>query len=216
MSIVLVEDNEALNYATSLLLKKENYSVRSFFTASSLIDNIKREHVDLFILDINLPDMDGIELMAVLKPYYEKSDYIFISSNNDMKYINKAYALGCEDYLKKPFEIEELLLKVKKIKQRRLHSNRISLHEISMYTYDFSSRSLYYNDEIVLLTNKERELLYCLFQQRGAVVTFDTLADEVWRKSVPHNTIVATIRRLRKKLHEDFITTIREVGYLIV
>ena len=133
-----------------------------------------------------------------------------------MEHISKAYSLGCEDYLKKPFETEELLLKVKKIEKRRYGSGRVALDNAGDYSYDFDTKTLYHLDEALLLTNKESQVLYYLIKNRGSVVTFETLATEIWEKDVPNNTIVAVVRRLRKKLESDFIQTIREIGYIIV
>ena len=216
MVISLVEDNEALNFAMSLLLKKNGYKVLSFLNADALVENIEMEDIDLFILDINLPGIDGFELMSEIKPFFQKSDYIFISSYLDMEHITKAFSLGCEDYLKKPFEIEELLLRVKKIEKRRYGSGRIHLDCRGNYSYDFDTKTLYHLDEALLLTKKESQLLYYLIKNRGSVVTFETLATEIWEKDVPNNTIVAVVKRLRKKLDSDFIQTIREIGYIIV
>jgi len=216
MTIVVVEDNDALNFAISLLLKKNGYKVLSFANADALIEEIDVDDVDLFILDINLPGIDGFELMQEIKITFPKSDYVFISSYIDLEHITKAYSLGCEDYLKKPFEIEELLLRVKKIEVRRYHSGPVTLDSEGLYTYDLDTMTLYHQNEVVLLTNKERQLLYHLLKKRGTVVTFDTLRDEIWEKDVANNTIVAVVRRLRKKLQGEVIQTIREIGYIIV
>jgi len=216
MTIVLVEDNEALNFAITLLLKKNGYKVLSFLSADALIESIDTNHVDLFVFDINLPGTDGFELLREVKPFFQTSDYIFISSYIDLEHITKAYALGCEDYLKKPFEIEELLLRVKKIEMRRYHLGRIKLDSTGDYCYDFDTKTLYFHDEVQLLTNKESQVLYYLIENRGTVVNFDTLRQYVWEKDVPNNTIVAVVRRLRNKLDSDFIQTVREVGYIII
>ena len=216
MTIVLVEDNDALNFAITLLLKKNGYKVLSFTNADALVENIDVDDVDLFILDINLPGIDGFELMREIKLTFPKSDYVFISSYVDLDHITKAFSLGCEDYLKKPFEIEELLLRVKKIEVRRYHSGTVNLDSEGLCTYDFDTMTLYCHGEVVLLTNKESQLLYHLLKYRGTVVTFDTLRDEIWEKDVANNTIVAVVRRLRKKLEVDLIQSIREIGYIIV
>jgi len=216
MTIVLVEDNDALNFAITLLLEKNGYRVLSFTDADTLVESIDVESVDLFVFDINLPGIDGFELMREIKPFYPKSDYIFISSYIDLEHITKAFSLGCEDYLKKPFEIEELLLRVKKIALRRHGSGRIMLDSEGVYSYDFDTKTLYHHGTPLLLTNKESRVLYFLIQNRGAVVTFETLREQIWEKDVPNNTIVAVVRRLRKKLERDFIQTVREIGYIIV
>jgi DNA-binding response OmpR family regulator len=215
MVIVLVEDNDALNFAITLLLKKNGYLTHSFSSADALVENIDTHAVDLFIFDINLPGTDGFELLREVKPFFPNSDYIFISSYIDLEHITKAYALGCEDYLKKPFEIEELLLRITKIERRRNGSGHITLDTTGEYVYKFDTKTLYFHDEPLLLTNKESQVLYFLVKHRGSIVTFESLRERVWEKDVSNNTIVAVVGRLRKKLKNNFIQTIREIGYII-
>ena len=215
MTVVLVEDNEALNFAITLLLRKSGYWVHSFQDADDLIENISKEEVDLFILDINLPNQDGFELMHELRPSFPSTDFMFISSYIDIKHIEKAFALGCEDYLKKPFEVEELLLRVKKIEARRYISGRIIIDEDALYRYDLDTMTLYCMDAPVPLTKIERSLLYLLLQHSGNVVSFDDLRENIWQKDVSNNAIAAVVHRLRKKLKKDFIESSRELGYSI-
>lgn len=214
MHIVIVEDNVDLCFAISLLLKHHGHNVYCFSLQEDFfaeMDNIKS--VDIFILDINLPDGDGIELLEDLKRYFEDSIYIVISAYTDMGHITSAYGLGADDYLKKPFEIEELLLKIKKIEIGKGISNIVKIDD--SYNFDLEKKALYNNNLAVSISANEAEILFLLLRNKGSVITFDELSTLVWKKVVTNNTINVAIKRLREKLETQFIYTVHNVGYMI-
>lgn len=214
MNIVLVEDNTSLNFSITLLLKKQLYHVHTYMKAEELIERLPDEEVDLFILDINLPDMDGLELMEVLRPYFRKSEFIFISSYTDMERIGRAFDLGCADYLKKPFEVDELLLRVEKVMQRCAFSGTFEIDHGIVFHID--KRMLEVHSQPVDLTEKESRMLMILAHNRGNIVNYDTLSECIWGKSVPQNTIASVMRRLRKKIGTEMIQSVRERGYRLL
>ena len=214
MNIVLVEDNTTLNFAMTLLLRKNDFRVHTFQRGDELIDRLPEGRIDLFILDINLPDMDGFELLEILRPYFESSDFIFISSYTDMARINRAFSLGCEDYVKKPFEVEELLLRVRKVQARRSVFGGIDLGEGCRFNIE--DRTLESHDGVVVLTEKESRLLQLLARNRGRLVTYETIGDHIWGESVPQNTIAAVVKRLRGKIRSRSLQTVRERGYRLL
>lgn len=211
MRVVLVEDNESLRYAIATVLKKRGFELYEFDAAEALIESLPKGTIDLFILDINLPDMDGLELMEVLRPYFEFSDFIFISSYADMRHISRAFSLGCEDYLKKPFEIEELLLRLERVVQRRSVSGMLPFAENCIYNVD--DLELTVDGTAVPLTPKEGKILEMLIRDRGHAVSYDAIAERVWGEAVEQNTIASVVRRLRKKLGNNAIVSIRGQGY---
>lgn len=211
MNIVIAEDNYALNFAIKLLLEKHGHSVVAFTDGTALIETITMQSVDLFILDINLPGANGFELIEALTPFFQKSNFIFISSYTDMERISKAFALGCEDYIKKPFEIEELLLRVEKVAARSQPSGMIQIDERCQF--NVGERLLDIEGELIDLTDKESKILQLLVQSHGHIVSYDMLSEQIWEESVPQNTIASVVRRLRKKMGGGLIQSIREQGY---
>ena len=211
MNIVIVEDNGALNLAAVMTLKKHGYSVKGFTSGEALIEALPKENVDLFILDIKLPQIGGFELMEMLRPYFKGSDFIFISTYDDMVHISRAFQLGCEDYLKKPFDMQELLLRVDKIAERRQMSGLITIDEVRRF--DVGERQLRIDDKVVDLTPKESKILELLVRRKGHVVPYNVIAERVWGTSVKHNTIASVVRRLRNKMGNGLILSIREEGY---
>ncbi len=214
MKIVLVEDDSAFVRAAEILLQKKGYEVLSFYSAETLIDALPQSGIDLFILDINLPKMDGLSLMEVLRPYFESSDFIFISAYDDISHISRAFDLGCEDYLKKPFEMEEMLLRVEKIVKRRTVSGIAVLDEECRYHIE--DRLLVIGEDSVELTEKEGQFLELLVKNRGSIVSYDTISEQVWNEPVPHNTIASVVRRLRRKMDGRGIVSVRGRGYRLI
>lgn len=216
MRIVIVEDDDALRFACKTLLEKNGHKVDDFANAEELYEIIKAIDYDIFILDINLPQKDGFELFEELKPFYKKSDFIFISAYNDIDHILKGFELGAEDYIKKPFDISELMVRIKKIEKRRFQL-KSSIIEISEhYKYDISTQTLYYNDEAEVFTKKESQVIYLLVSNINRVVDYETLKDYLWDKDdINNNTLNAIVMRLRKKLQDDFIQSVRSVGYTV-
>ncbi|MGZ5501254.1 MAG: response regulator transcription factor [Nitrososphaeraceae archaeon] len=215
MNIVIIEDNFNLSFAIELLLKHNGYIANCFSTKEEFLKNIdKIQKVDIFIIDINLPDGDGLELLDDLKLYFEDSVYIVISAYTDMDHIKEAYKNGADDYLKKPFDIQELLLKIKKIETEKGIGNLIKID--NMYSFDFENKLLYCNKMLVSISPNEAEILFLLLSKRGNIATFEELYQNVWKKDVSNNIINVAIKRLREKLESQFIYAIHGVGYMIM
>ncbi|MBD3808422.1 MAG: response regulator transcription factor [Epsilonproteobacteria bacterium] len=213
MIIVLTEDDKSLNFAIKLLLEKNGHKIYAFENPDDLINTLDDiGKIDLFILDINLPGMDGLELMEHLK-LYKNSNFIIISGYTDISHISHAFNIGCEDYLKKPFEIEELLIRVKKIEKKLYPKSIVSFGDI--YSYDFENKILTKNDKQITLTKRESSIIEILLKNIGKVVSLDNLCQNVWQEEVSNNTISATMYRLRNKIDDNIILTFRDVGYMI-
>lgn len=213
MTIILVEDDSSLNFAIKLLLEKNGHKVVSFEKPDLLIDTIDSiGQIDLFILDIHLPGMDGLELMEHLKRYKESS-FIFISAYTDLSHISHAFHLGCDDYLKKPFEIEELLIRIDRTENRLYPKLEIAFGK--RYRYDFETKTLKSGKKRIALSRKESDLLETLLKNKGKMISVDTIKEKIWQEDIADNTISATIYRLRNKLDKDVILTFRDVGYMI-
>jgi DNA-binding response OmpR family regulator len=203
-----------LCFAIELLLKHNSHIVHSFFTQEEFFRNIDNiPQIDIFIIDIHLPDSDGLELLDDLKRYFVDSTYIIISAYTDMSHITKAYGLGADDYLKKPFDIEELLLKIKKIETEKGCLNLVNID--NSYSFDLKNKALYNNKLLVPLSINEAEIIFILLSQKGKIVTFEELYQGVWKRNVSNNTINVAIKRLREKFETQFIYTIHSVGYMI-
>jgi DNA-binding response OmpR family regulator len=110
MKIFLLEDDYSLNEAIKEILELENHIVDNFYDGEIAFDNILNNNYDLYILDVNVPNIDGLEVLEKIKSISLNLNVIIISANINIDLIKKAYLLGCDDYLKKPFDLEELIL----------------------------------------------------------------------------------------------------------
>lgn len=216
-NILMVEDEVNISDFVKLELEYEGYNVCIKNDGKEGLREALKEDYDLIILDIMLPSMNGFEICRRLKK--EKNVPIIILSARD-SVIDKVNGLqiGADDYIAKPFSIEELLARIQAVIRRTNNSND-SIVKFKDITINKKSRIVKKNDEEINLTNKEYELLMFLIDNKDNVVTRDEILDNVWGYDVylETNVIDVYIRYLRMKLNqydkEEYIKTIRSVGY---
>lgn len=198
MKILLLEDNIALNRAIKKVTELDNHTTISYLDGQDVLDNID-DVCDLYILDINVPNINGLELLDIIYTKNNKAKVIIISSNIDIHSIYKAYKLGCMDYLKKPFHVEELRIKIDKLNLPA--SDLLSGVKLK---------------EGSLLTKKEKEFLRILLENVNSTVTYEMIEDSAYKGStMSMDSLRALVRRVRLKLVDDIIQNILEEGYLI-
>ncbi|HGZ70345.1 MAG TPA: response regulator transcription factor [Nitratifractor sp.] len=213
MKIYLVEDEIMLCESIARYLKKLGHHVRSSFDASGVVEHLRSEKFDMLIFDINLPDKNGLELLEELQ-HYVYIPTIFISALTDIKDISRAFELGAKDYIKKPFHLKELEIRIEKISQSMEDRKHIILSK--NYSYSFEKKTLYFDGKSVTLSKRQIEIVELLARHRGIVVTYDIFREYVYTEAFVDNpTIRAEISRLKKAFKEDFIVNIRGVGYKI-
>ena len=210
MKILLLEDNLKLNKTIQKRLELKNYKVDSFEDGQEAYDNIG-EGYSCFILDINVPNLDGVELLRKIREYYEEVPVIIISATVELDIIKKAYGFGCSDFIKKPFFIDELEIKIEKL--CNISEGVINFGENCCF--DFKSSVIVIDDKEQRLTKKERLLLSLFLNHKNQVVTFDNIQNYVWEGNVASlESIRSLIRRVRKLLVEDYIQTVVDTGYI--
>lgn len=203
--------SEAINeYLLSL-----GHRITSFYDGSDALEILKKETFDLLILDINVPGIDGLELLEQLHQLKIRPPAIYISALVDIEGISRAYDLGCYDYLKKPFHLKELSLRIDKVMQScTTPQNHLRLSK--SYGYDASTSTLMCDNVTQTLTKRQLQIIDLLARNRGRVVDFDQFRNYVWDEEYVDNaTIRAEVSRLKKSLKEDFIQNIRALGYMI-
>ena len=117
MKIFLLEDDYSLNESIKEIIELENHTIDNFYDGEVAFNNFSNDY-DLFILDINVPNIKGLELLKIIKNTNFRTKVIIISANININLIKEAYDLGCDDYLKKPFDLEELVLKINRYEQK--------------------------------------------------------------------------------------------------
>ena len=216
--VLIIEDEKNIVKFLELELKYEGYDVTSRIDGREGLEEALRNDFDLIILDIMLPSMDGLEVCRNLK-LKKDTPVIMLTARGEIADKVEGLQIGAEDYMVKPFAIEELLARMQVIFRRNKNNNsKLSLKDIII---DKTNRTVNKGEEIIALTNKEFELLICLFESKNIVVSREKILEKIWgyEHEVETNVVDVYIRHLRNKLDTDekekYIQTIRNHGYII-
>lgn len=213
--VLVIEDDRALNAGLTFALNKEGYDVTCAWSGKDARQCLK-DRFDLIILDVSLPDTSGFKLVAEISG----TPLIFLTAQNCEQDVLKGFALGCEDYITKPFSLKILLEKIKVV-IRRHQGARTRLYACRNLVYDMSTKDLTIDDQSVGLSKKEHKILNFLITNKGQVVAIDQLLNPIWSTEgdfIDENTVRVHINRLRKKIERDasnprWIQTIFGLGY---
>ena len=216
MKVLLLEDELMLQGAIKEYLSDTGFEVTAFEDGKEAYDDISSNCYDLFIFDINTPSIDGLSLLDKLQKEKIYVPTIFISAITEIEQISQAYALGCYDYLKKPFHLKELSLHIERLLKMADIRAKSFIKISKMYSYDLENQSLLFDGEEQLLTHKQLQIIDVLAKNINKVVDFEMLRHYAWDDSPVDNAIIrAEIHRLRQVLKEDLITTLKGVGYTL-
>ena len=215
MKILLLEDDTLLNNAITKFLILKGHKVTSFKDGGRAQSSIEKTLYDLLILDINVPKIDGLTLLEFIQAQKIQTPAIFISAIIDIDDISRAFELGCYDYLKKPFHLKELELRIDKLLQSSyLPKNHLRLS--TNYSLDLETQTLLFHGEAQTLSERHLKILTLLAQNRNRVVDYALFQTYAWDDiEVEIPTIRTEINRLKKLLKEDIICNIRNLGYKI-
>jgi len=209
MKILLLEDNQTLNETIKMKLEMSGYDVYSFVCGQEAYDNIT-EGFACFLLDIHVPNVDGIKILKKIREYYDEVPVIIISSTIELDIIKESYKLGCNDYLKKPFFIDELLIKVGKL--CKIPTQEICF-DVDKY-FDFNKSILTLDQKEQILTQKENRLMNLFLINTNELVSYENIQNYVWDGEYASLDAIRTlIRRLKKKLSKSYIKASSNRGY---
>ena len=218
--ILIVDDNKHTRRLFKAVLENENYTV---FTAENGIDALRvmdEEHIDLVVLDIMMPKMDGYEFTKTLRENQNNLPILMVSAKQLPEDKKKGFLVGTDDYMTKPVDEDEMLLRIKALLRRAKIVNERKI-EIGQVILDYDALTVSRGNEIIELPQKEFLLLYKLLSYPGKIFTRIQLMDEIWgaNSGTGWETVTVHIARLRKKF-EDFeefeIESVRGLGYKAV
>ena len=218
--ILVVEDDTSVREMVCDALQLAGYETRTAVDGSEALASQQKIGCDLIVSDINMPKVDGYELAQRLRDRGDTTPIIFLTARSEKPDIGKGFRVGADDYISKPFGIEELVLRVAAILRRAKSTDAPKSLSVGPITVDLESVSVKVNGEVVPLSPTEFKLLVVLIENKSRVVSRQFLMDEVWEMGFAESaTVVDTyISYLRKKLHtEDYegIRTIRGFGFQI-
>ncbi|KIM10482.1 MAG: regulator [Sulfuricurvum sp. PC08-66] len=216
MHILLLEDELMLNESICEYFTAQGHTIVGYLDGKEALTALGRKNFELLILDINVPTIDGLTLLEQLHAKGITTPTIYISALVDIEDISRAYALGCNDYLKKPFHLKELSLRVARILDSAQHTPTLWLKLSAHYSYDQEHSTLLYENEPQILTKRQSQIVDLLARNRGRVVDFEQFRIYVWEhEPIDDASIRAEVNRLKKSLHEAIIHNVRGMGYMI-
>lgn len=219
--VYIVEDDNNISEIESFALKNSGYITEVFETGKIFFKHLQNKKPDIVLLDIMIPDMDGLEILKKMKntPDYKKIPVIMVTAKTTEIDKVKGLDLGADDYISKPFGIMELISRVKALLRRTLNLEEEKVLSYESVVMDVEKRAVYVNNDAVELTYKEFELLKLLLQNSGIVLRREVIMDRVWGTEFEgeSRTLDMHIKTLRQKLGDGgaIIKTIRNVGYEI-
>lgn len=217
MKILLLEDDYNYNESIKEYLESLGFEVDAFFDGESALDAIMQKCYYLFLLDVKVPKISGHELISHIKNAGITTPIIITTSLTDIDNIAIGYELGCNDYLKKPFELKELELRINELIKKHYKTDNDGEFKLGCgFVFNFTTGELTKESINVNLTLKEQDLVRFLIQRKNTFCDIEVLREHVWEgKEISYADIRMYIRKIRLKVNDEFIKSSRGLGYKI-
>lgn len=216
--ILLIEDELALQRAIAEGLRSLDFTVVTASDGKEALDLFFDTTFDLILLDLNLPHIDGLELLRIFREDSLDIKIIILSARSEVDDKVLGLNLGSNDYLAKPFDFNELIARINNL-LRRDFIQQTAIVSYKEFQLDTTSKTLLYDDQAITLTNIEFSILYTLFQKQNRIVPTEELITAVWDEDIEHdtlnNTLKVHINKLRSKLPRSLIHNKWGVGYYV-
>ena len=215
-TLLLLEDDLNLSETIAEFLEEQDFTVVCAYDGNEAMDVIYEKSFDLLLLDVNVPEVNGFELLKSIREGGNRTPAMFITSLNGLEDLEEGYESGCDDYIRKPFALKELLLRVETLLKREfghVNSEKIVIRE-GVY-FDVAGNTLHVDEVSHQLQNKEVLLLKLFLKRRGEVLSHDVILETVWSyEETPSDTALRTyIKNLRKYLGKESIVSLKKLGY---
>jgi two-component system OmpR family response regulator len=216
LKVLLVEDDRDLAEGLMIALRGESFVVSHAASGAQAQKLIEQFEPDMIVLDLGLPDMDGLDVLKFVRKTHPSMPTLILTARSALSDKINALDKGADDYLAKPFEMLELLARLRAM-SRRLSTSVTSEVKIGDVVLDVVAHTLSVNGEDVRLPKKEYMTLKILMEEAGRVKTKSMLENNLyeWSETIGSNAIEVHVSNLRKKLPKNFIQTIRGIGYTI-
>jgi len=206
-----LEDDSLFNETLQDFLEEEGFFLDTALDPYSALELTYERNYDLYLFDVNLPYESGFDLLHKLRQSGDVTPTIFLTSRDDKASLTQGFETGADDYMKKPIDLDELLLRIQALLRRQVRKERMT---IGKYSLDMVGKTLFHNNEELDVTKKAVELLVLLVQADGEVVSSDTIKNRLWAagQNASDGSLRVYITQL-KKYFPDAIVNIRGVGY---
>lgn len=212
MKILLLEDDVILQEIIEEFLLESGYEVETFFDGEKALDAIGDRSYDLLLLDVNVPNIDGFEILSYLRDIGNTTPAIYITSLAGINDLKKGFDLGADDYLRKPFELEELKARIEHIVRIYRLQEEIEFDGMKFIP---KAHQIYVDGNVIEMRQKEAQVLEYFIRNSGKIISCDEIIENVWDdEHVPaHATIRTYIKNLRKMFTKEYFDNIKGEGY---
>lgn len=212
MKILLLEDDVILQEIIEEYLLESGYEVESFFDGEKALDAIGANTYDMLLLDVNVPSIDGFEILSYLREIGNTTPAIYITSLAGVDDLKKGFNIGADDYLRKPFELEELKARVEHIVRIYRLQEEIEFDGMKFVP---KAHQIFVKDKVIEMRQKEAQVLEYFIRNSGKIISCDEIIENVWEDdNMPaHATIRTYIKNLRKMFDKDYFDNIKGEGY---
>ena len=210
MKILVLEDDKLFNDTLEDFLEEEGFDVTTALDPYSALDRTYEEKFDLYLFDVNLPYETGFSLLKQLRDAGDLTPTMFITSRNDKISLTKGFDVGADDYMKKPIDLDELLLRINALLRRQ---RRVEQMNIGEYVLDIRAKKLSLNSELIKLGGKSIDLLLLLVERKGEVVALQDIEAHLWHTNEEASAGAVRVYVTALKKYFSNIENIRGVGY---
>ncbi|WP_417333645.1 response regulator transcription factor [Halarcobacter sp.] len=214
IKILILEDDELFLETLEDFLSDEGFVVKCAKDGEEVLDYCFEEKYDLYLLDINVPKISGIDLLKRLREANDTTPTIYLTSHKDKDMLTKGFLSGCDDYLKKPVDLDELLLRINSL-LKRSGKFKEQIELIDDLVFDVKNRRLLKGQDDLNLTSKVIDLLELFLEQKDAIVTKEMIINRLWayNEDYSEGSIRVYINNLKKIFGKDSIKNLKGIGY---
>jgi DNA-binding response OmpR family regulator len=216
IKLFLLEDDTTLNETICDFCTSKGYSIESAYDGLEAQDMLYEKRYDLLLLDVNTPGMNGFEVLKEVRNNGVQTPAIYITSLNSIDDLEKGFDSGCDDYIRKPFALKELLIRVETLLKREFfHEIKDTIRLTDNIEYNVINNELIIDNKSVSIGNKESKLLKLFMQHKGEIISHESIYNFLWGyDEEPSDTALRTyIKNLRKVIGKESIESIKKQGY---
>ena len=214
--LLLLEDDTNLNETVCEFLESKGYEMMAVFDGEEAEEAMFEHHFDLFLLDVNVPSLNGFALLSKVRKEGNTTPAIFLTSLNAIENVEEGYESGCDDYVRKPFALKELLFRIESILKREFfHSPKSTLSLSESVVFDTNTNTLLVDKQPVQLQKKEAILIKLFLQKPNEIITHAFIMSHVWEyeEEGSDDALRTYIKNLRKIIGKDRIVNLKKLGY---
>jgi DNA-binding response OmpR family regulator len=217
-TLLLLEDDLQLSDTVKQFLELKGYEVYCAYDGLQAEELVYEKHMDLMLLDVKVPQMNGFDFLRKLRANGKEMPAIFITSLNSVEDVEKGFEVGCDDYIRKPFALKELLVRIESLLKRTFETHQNSIEISQGLMFDTKDLILSQNNQRVALKTKELKLLALFLKHTNTLLAYDKINEALWDydEEPSSGSLRTYIKTLRATIGKEKIETIKNVGYRFV